>query len=132
MNHGYERTIRSGHHVDGLIGLAQGLLQHNHGEAGSTCTHVTRTLLHGVGGYHARTCIAFGRTERTTGFQVTRDVETLCTVFGQRTCILSGREALRQDVLELPAVTLGSDESIELLYHLCIVGLGSGIHGNHT
>ena len=47
-------------------------------------------------------------------------------------CILTRVERLGQDVEKFPSESLRFDEFIKLAHHLCIVGLGVRVNGNHA
>ena len=87
--HSHERTVGRGDQVDGLVGLRQGLLEHNHRERRSAGRDVARALLHGVRGHHAGAGVALGRTDGDASLQVSADVELLGTLRRQESGVLA-------------------------------------------
>ena len=100
--HSDERSVGSGDEVDGLVGLAERLFEHNHRERRRSGGDITCALLHGIGSYHARSSIAFGRTEGNARLQMTTGVEALGTLLGEHACSLASVQRLGQDVEQLP------------------------------
>ena len=131
VDHRHGASVGRGHDVDGLVGTRKLLLQHNHGERRRSGGDVARALLHGVGGYHARACVAFGRTERDTGFQPSRGVELAGTFGRQASGVLTGHQDAGQDVAQLPAVAR-SNQLLELLHHRSGIVLRFGVDGQHA
>ena len=132
VNHGDDASVRSGHHVDHLVRLAEVLLKHYHREGRGTGRHVSGALPYGIGCCHSGSGVTFRRAERTARLEVTRYVETLGSVRSQAAGILSCGKALRKYVLELPRIALWSDEFVELPHHLRVVALGLRVNRNHA
>ncbi len=63
---------------------------------------------------------------------MTRYVKQVGSLLGEHACIFSCHEYLGKNILELPGITLGSDQLVKLLHHLGRVVLGGGIDGEHT
>ena len=132
MNHCYRATIRSSHHINDFVRLAQGFLQYDHRERRSTCTDVTCALTDSVGCYHTSTSITLWRTEWGACLKCARWVELLCTFLGQYTSVFACVQYLWENVENLPTQVLRLDEFVELSYHLSIVVVGVRVDREHT
>ena len=130
--HGHRAAVRRGHHIKLRMYFFQLMLQHNHRKYGSTCRYISGTGPHTVGRRHSGSRVAFRRAKRRSRFQLSCRIEKLCSFLGKDSRLLSGRLHLRQNLPDLPGISFGSNELLELIQHLIMELSGRGIDREHT
>ena len=132
VNHTDLFAGRRGDNIDFGIDFAHGLFQDDHAEDGSTGADIARSFTNAVRGGHTRSGVTFRGTERASGFQVSGRIQQQGALFCQGTGILAGTQHFRQDIDQLPGISLVSNQGIKSADHPAVIGTGIGIDGHHT
>ena len=116
----HHRHLRTGGCRDQIklrIDPAERFLQHDHGEDARPGGDIARSYRHGVRRRHAGPRIALRRTERNACLQRARGIKKRCALRRQHAGRLSGAEALRQNLFQLPREMLRLHQRVKLPDH---------------
>ena len=130
VNHSNRLAGRRGHQVDFLIDLFQRMLQHHHGEDGSSRRHVARPRRYRIGGGHASACVSLGRSKGNAGKK--QAIQQVGAAFRQVSGVLTGQQHLRKNVRQLPGEVPGSYQCVKFGKHDFIIAQFLRIDGEHA
>ncbi len=112
MGHAHQLAVGGGDKIDFLMYLFGLFFHHQHGEYRCTGGHVTGPNPDTVGGHHAGSGIAFGRTERDSRRQGTGGIQQLRPFGAESACCLTDLHDFRQEVTQFPAEAFAGDMSV--------------------
>ena len=77
-------------------------------------------------------CVAFGRTNGDACLQMAADVNHLCSLRCEESCVLTCTQRLGKNVEQMEGQTFRVEDVVEFGNHIGIIGLGGGVNRNHT
>ena len=131
MHHCHRSSVRSGDHIDHLIGAGQRLFEDYHREGRSSGRYIARADPYGIGRNHTGARISFRRAEGNAGAQLSAVVKQCGTFFGEPSRRGTGRKDAGKYLFESPVETaLNLIQRGKLLYHIRAVT--QSIYREHT
>ena len=114
------------------IDARQRALQHDHGKDGCACGDVACARAYGVGGCHARACVAFGRGQGDACLQAPGRIQQLRAILGEVSCAGPGRQSLGQQLADMPGHAHGMRPFIKKGQHTLVIIQRLRINGKHA